>query len=59
METLHYCRIPSSPVGPLLLAASERGLALLEFDRGVLPHQNGHFAGAAWKESAGKLRPFT
>lgn len=58
METLHYCRIPSSPVGPLLLAASERGLALLEFDRGVFPSRNGHFADATWKESASKLRSY-
>lgn len=58
METLHYWRMPSSPVGPLLLAVAERGLALLEFDRGPLPHQNGHFADAEWKEAAGKLRPY-
>lgn len=59
METLHFCRIPSSPVGPLRLAASEHGLALLEFDRGVFPPRNGHFAGAGWQESARKLRPYT
>jgi methylated-DNA-[protein]-cysteine S-methyltransferase len=58
METLHYCRIPSSPVGPLLLAASERGLALLEFGRGVFPPGNNHFAGASWMESSGKMRPY-
>lgn len=58
METLHYCRIPSSPVGPLLLAASEHGLAWLEFDRGVFPASSGHFAGARWLESAAKLRPY-
>jgi methylated-DNA-[protein]-cysteine S-methyltransferase len=58
METLHYWRMPSSPVGPLLLAVSERGLALLEFDRGPLPHRNGHFADAQWKEVRGKLRHY-
>jgi O-6-methylguanine DNA methyltransferase len=58
METLYYCRIPSSPVGPLLLAASARGLALLEFDRAVFPPRNDHFAGAEWKESAGEMRLF-
>lgn len=58
METLHYCRVTASPVGPLLLAASERGLALLEFDRGPLPHRNGHFADAEWKEARGELRPY-
>ena len=58
METLHYWRMRSSPVGPLLLAVSARGLALLEFDRGPLPHQNGHFAAAEWKEAVSKLRPY-
>lgn len=57
METLAYWRISSSPVGPLLLAASERGLALLEFDRGVFPSRNRYFEGASWKESRSKLRP--
>ena len=32
-ETIYYTRI-ASPVGPLLLAVSERGLMALEFDRG-------------------------
>ena len=58
METMHYCRVSSSPAGPLLLAASELGLALLEFERGVFPPENRHFAGADWKESAGKMRPY-
>lgn len=58
METLHYCRVSSSPAGPLLLAASERGLALLEFERGVFPPKNRHFPGADWKESVGKMRPY-
>jgi len=31
METLHFIEVPS-PVGPLFLAASERGLVALEFD---------------------------
>ncbi len=58
METLHYCRIPSSPVGPLLLAASECGLALLEFERGAFPPRNGHFAGSSWRESDREMRPY-
>ena len=58
METLAYWRMHSSPVGPLLLAASERGLALLEFDRGVFPPRNSHFDDVAWKESKSELRPF-
>jgi O-6-methylguanine DNA methyltransferase len=57
METMHYCHIESSPAGTLLLAASERGLALLEFDHGVFPPRNGHFADAIWKESSAKMRP--
>ena len=58
METLHYCRMASTPAGPLFLAASERGLALLQFERGVFPPRNAHFAGAGWKESAAKMRPY-
>ena len=34
METLFYSRM-NSPAGPLLLAVSEAGLVLLEFDRGL------------------------
>jgi methylated-DNA-[protein]-cysteine S-methyltransferase len=41
-----------------LLVASEQGLALLEFDRGVFPPRNNHFADAKWKESAVKLRAY-
>jgi O-6-methylguanine DNA methyltransferase len=58
METLYYCRLAASPAGPLLLAASERGLALLEFERGVFPSRNRHFAGAQWKESAARMRHY-
>ncbi len=58
MEMLYYCRVPSSPVGPLLLATSEHGLALLEFDRGVFQPKNGRFTSASWEESAGKMRPY-
>jgi O-6-methylguanine DNA methyltransferase len=54
---LHYWRMSSTPVGPLLLAISERGLALLEFDRGVFPPRNSHYAGADWKESKSRVRP--
>ena len=42
-ETIYYSHI-SSPVGPLLLAVSERGLVALEFDRGKVA--------AGWVESA-------
>ena len=34
METLYYSRMPS-PVGPLLLGASDDALVILEFDRGL------------------------
>jgi methylated-DNA-[protein]-cysteine S-methyltransferase len=56
METVAYWRMPCSPVGPLLLAASERGVALLEFDRGVFPPRNRYFEAAAWKEANSELR---
>jgi methylated-DNA-[protein]-cysteine S-methyltransferase len=58
METLYYWRMSSSPAGPLLLAAWERGLALLEFDRGVFPPRNRHFRETEWRESAARLRPW-
>ncbi len=58
MEPIHYCRLGSSPAGPLLLAASERGLALLEFERGVFPPGNRHFADSTWKESPAKMRHY-
>lgn len=58
METLHYWRMPSSPVGPLLLVASERGVALLEFARGAFPPRTANFAHATWQESATKMRPY-
>ena len=48
-ETIHYSRI-ESPVGPLLLAVSGRGLVALEFGRGRI--------GEGWVESAEKIVPF-
>ncbi len=47
-EILHYC-CWESPVGPLTLAASERGLVILEFGRH--PDRD-------WIESAEKLLPY-
>ncbi|HLK34652.1 MAG TPA: methylated-DNA--[protein]-cysteine S-methyltransferase [Terriglobales bacterium] len=58
MEKMNYWRVGSSPAGPLLLAASESGLALLEFDRGIFPPRSRHFAEAEWQESATKLKPY-
>jgi O-6-methylguanine DNA methyltransferase len=49
MESIYYTRT-SSPVGPLLLALSSRGLLKLEFDRGQAAegdHQTWHESGAA------------
>jgi len=52
-ETVYFSRIESSPVGPLLLAATEKGLRCLQFDRGKLPTagKNEH-----WIESSEHLR---
>jgi methylated-DNA-[protein]-cysteine S-methyltransferase len=54
METLFYSRVPS-PAGPLFFAASEKGLVLLEFDRGVFPPVKPK---AEWKESADATRRY-
>ena len=51
-RTVHYSRM-ASPVGPLLLAASERGLRILQFDRGKLPKFS---SGETWIESEVVLR---
>ena len=53
METLYYSRMPS-PVGPLLIGASNSALVILEFDRG-LPQQ---IAGepVVWAESDRRTR---
>jgi methylated-DNA-[protein]-cysteine S-methyltransferase len=53
-RTVHYSRI-ASPAGPLLLAASERGLRILQFDRGKLPKFS---PGETWIESEDALRPY-
>lgn len=54
METLHYSRF-NSMAGPLALAVSERGLVLLEFDRGSFPPNKFH---ANWVESAAATMPY-
>jgi len=48
-EAIHYSRI-DSPVGPLLLAVSERGLVALEFGRGEIA--------AGWAESPERTAPY-
>jgi methylated-DNA-[protein]-cysteine S-methyltransferase len=52
-EVIQYTRI-DSPVGPLLLARSDRGLLKLEFDRGQLAEG----AGQTWQESLEALSPW-
>ena len=47
--TIYYSRI-DSPVGPLLLAVSERGLVALEFGRGKI--------GESWVEAAERTAPY-
>jgi O-6-methylguanine DNA methyltransferase len=53
MESIYFTRT-SSPVGPLLLALSSRGLLKLEFDRGQ--PAEGHKQ--TWHESADALQPW-
>jgi O-6-methylguanine DNA methyltransferase len=55
METLYYSRY-SSPVTNLVLAASEKGLFALEFDRGQFSRKK---LSAEWEESPDALRPYT
>jgi O-6-methylguanine DNA methyltransferase len=53
MRTFYFSRL-ASPVGPLTVAVTERGLARLEFDgRQVLPQD-----GETWTESEEKTRPY-
>lgn len=54
METLYYSRL-DSPVGPLFLGVSERGLVRLEFDRDDFPAKEHH---ADWRESADATREY-
>jgi len=54
METFYYSRM-QSPAGPLLLAISDKGLVLLEFDRGVFPPRKTE---AEWMESEIATRPY-
>src|SRR5258708_27699509 len=53
-QTVHYALI-ESPVGPLLLAATERGLRCLQFHRGKLPDPA---KDEVWIESPAELRPY-
>jgi methylated-DNA-[protein]-cysteine S-methyltransferase len=51
---MFYLRM-QSPVGPLLLAATEKGLRHLQFDRGELPELA---KGEVWIESSVALKPY-
>ncbi len=54
-RTVWFLRM-ASPVGPLMLAASEKGLRFLQFDRAELPQPA---PGEVWVESRAALRPYT
>ncbi len=51
MPTLYYSRL-ISPVGPLAIVVTERGLARLEFDRGQIPAHDQN----TWIESEERTR---
>jgi O-6-methylguanine DNA methyltransferase len=55
METLYYSRF-NSPVGPLVIAVSDRGLVLLEFDHDQLMRKR--WPKFSWEESQEKTRPY-
>ncbi|HET7440551.1 MAG TPA: methylated-DNA--[protein]-cysteine S-methyltransferase [Terriglobales bacterium] len=55
METLFYSRL-ASPVGPLGLAASDKGLVLLEFDRGEFPRKTAKHT--RWEDSKTKTQAY-
>jgi O-6-methylguanine DNA methyltransferase len=54
VKTVYYSRM-ESPVGNLLLAATDRGLCCLHFDAGTLPPKRRN---ELWIESPEKLRPY-
>jgi O-6-methylguanine DNA methyltransferase len=56
METLYYSRLQSL-AGPLIIGVSQRGLVLLEFDRGNFPRQAGK-AELTWQESSEATREY-
>lgn len=67
METLYY-QLLTSPVGPLFLAASSRGLVALEFDKRLPGQQTirpnprdlrAESQQLRFEQAAGKLRPYT
>jgi O-6-methylguanine DNA methyltransferase len=54
METLYYAQI-NSPIGPLNLAISDKGLVAVEFRRDDFPRQSKNIS---WEHSSSKAAPF-
>lgn len=55
VKTVYYCRIDSLVVGPLLLAATDKGLRLVQFFKGTMPPRG---RDETWIESVEHLRPY-
>jgi methylated-DNA-[protein]-cysteine S-methyltransferase len=55
LKTVYFARIDSSVVGPLLLAATEKGLRCLHFFKGTMPPSG---KDEIWIESSEHLRPY-
>jgi methylated-DNA-[protein]-cysteine S-methyltransferase len=55
LKTIYYCRIDSLVVGPLLLAATQKGLRCLHFYKGTMPPPG---RDEVWIESRESLRPY-
>ncbi|HMK23955.1 MAG TPA: methylated-DNA--[protein]-cysteine S-methyltransferase [Terriglobales bacterium] len=54
METLSYAQI-DTPIGPLNLAISDKGLVTVEFHRAGFPRKTGNIA---WEHSESKAAPY-
>jgi O-6-methylguanine DNA methyltransferase len=55
VKTVYFCRIDSLVVGPLLLAATAKGLRCVHFYKGTLPAPA---KGEVWVESREHVRPY-
>ncbi|MGC2743850.1 MAG: methylated-DNA--[protein]-cysteine S-methyltransferase [Candidatus Angelobacter sp.] len=55
VKTVYFARIDSLVVGPLLLAATDKGLRCLHFYKGAMPHPG---KDETWIESPEHLRPY-
>lgn len=55
VTTVYFCRIDSSVVGPLLLAATAKGLRCVQFYKGALPSPPKN---ETWIESPEHLQPY-